>query len=73
MPRKIKWTTFFDHIFDFSMAFDKCKRALTTFTSFLFVFSYLRHSKMHVVAHDKLLWALMASELEIRILSDEEE
>jgi len=55
MPRKIKWTTFFDHIFDFSMAFDKCKRALTTFTSFLFVFSYLRHSKMHVVAHDKLL------------------
>ena len=28
MSRKIEWTTFFDYSFDFSMEFDKCKRAL---------------------------------------------
>jgi len=32
MPRKIMWIPFFDHAFDFSMAFGKFKRPLTLFS-----------------------------------------
>jgi len=34
VPRKIMGSTFFDHTFDFSMAFGKFKRPLTFLTSF---------------------------------------
>ena len=70
MPRKIEWTTFFDNDFDFSMAFDEFKRALTLFAPSLLVFSYLHHLEMHAQAYDKLLKALTASELTTRILRD---
>ena len=72
MPRKIEWTNFFDYYFNFSMTFDKFKRALTLF-AVLLVFSYLHHFHMHAKAHDKLLRALAASELMPRVLSDDEE
>ena len=67
------WNTFFDHAFDFSVAFDKFKRALTLFATGLLVFSYLNHSEMHVFAFDKLLQALTASELMPQILNNDEE
>ena len=66
------WTTFFDHAFDFSMPFDKFKRALTLFATFLLVFSSLCHFEMHAKAHDKLLIALTTSELTARVLRDKE-
>jgi len=47
------------------MAYDNNRNTLTKFVSFLFVFSYLHHSKMHAMPHDKLLRALMVFELEI--------
>jgi len=71
-PRKVMWTTFFDHAFDFSIAFDEFKRALTLFAIFLLVFSYLYHFEMHAKAHDKLLRALTVSELTARVLRDKE-
>ena len=49
------WPTFFDSAFDFSMAFDKFKRALTLFATSLLVFSYLHHFEMHALAFNKLL------------------
>ena len=55
MPRKIEQTTFFDYYFNFSMAFDKYKRAPIFFAMLFFVFSYLHHSEMHAQAHDKVL------------------
>jgi len=66
------WSTFFDHDFDFSMAFDEFKRVLTLFASSLLVFSYSHHFEMHATVHDKLLRALTASELTTRILRDKE-
>ena len=32
VPRKIMWSTFFDHNFDFSIAFDKFKRTPVSYT-----------------------------------------
>jgi len=55
VPRKIMWSTFFDHTFDFSMAFSKFKRPLTFLPSSFIVPSYLHHFEMHVVTYDKLL------------------
>jgi len=55
MPRKFGWTTFVEYDFDFSMAFDKFKRALTLFATSLLLFSYLHHFEMHAKAHDKSL------------------
>jgi len=65
MPRKIEWTTFFDYYFNFSMAFDKFKKALTLFATSLLVFYYLHHFEMHAKAHDKLLQVLTVSELKL--------
>jgi len=67
------WNTFFNHAFNFSMAFDKFKRALTLFATFLLVFSYLHHFKMHIKGHDKLLGALTTSKLTTPAVSNEEE
>ena len=39
VPRKIIWSTFFDHTFDFSMAFNEFKRPLTLFGASFLVFS----------------------------------
>jgi len=55
------------------MAFDKFKRVLTIFAMILLVFSYSHHFEMHATTHDKLLKALTTFELEIHILSDEQE
>ena len=67
------WNTFFDHAFNFSMAFEKFKWALTLFATFLLVFSYLHHFEMHVKAHDKLLGALTTFELTTPVVSNKEE
>jgi len=40
VPRKIMWSTFFDHTFLFSMVFDKFTRPLTLLASYFVVFSY---------------------------------
>jgi len=62
VPRKITWSTFFDRIFYFSMAFDEFKRPLTLFAISFVVFSYSHHSEMSAITYDKLLRALTASE-----------
>jgi len=62
VPRKTMWSIFFDHAFDFSMAFDEFKRPLTLFAPSFLVFSYSHHSKMHATTYDKLLRALTTSE-----------
>ena len=72
MPRKIEWTTFFHYYFDFSIAFGKFKTALTLVATSLLMFSYLHSFEMHAKAHDKLLQALTASELIVRVLKDKE-
>jgi len=63
MPRKILLSTFFDHAFDFSMAFGKFKRPLTLFASSLLVFSCSHHSKMYAFKFDKLVKSLTTFEL----------
>ena len=73
LPRTVMWNTFFDHAFDFSMSFNKFKRAPTLFAPSLLVFSYLHHSEMHALTFDKLLRALTASELTPRVLSEDDE
>ena len=55
------WSIFFDHTYDFSMAFDEFKRPLTLFDLSFLVFSYSHHYEMHTTTYDKLLTALMAS------------
>ena len=67
------WSTFFDHTFNFSMAFDKFKRAITFFSMILLVFYYSHHFQMRTAAFDKLLQALITSKLKIRVLRDDEE
>jgi len=62
VPRKITWSTFFDHTFDFSMAFDEFNRPLTLFAVSFVVFSYSHHFEMHTITYDKLLRTLTASE-----------
>jgi len=73
VPRKIISSTFFGHAFDFSMAFDKFKRPQTIFVTSLLVFSYLYYSEIHAMGFDKLLRALTASELKIRVLRNMKE
>jgi len=62
VPRKIMWSTFFYHTFDFSMAFDAFKQQLTSRASSSVVFSYSHHSEMHAITYNMLLQALTASE-----------
>jgi len=62
VPRKIMWSTFFYHTFDFSMAFDEFKRPLTLPVPSSLLFSYSHHSEMHATTYDKLLRALAASQ-----------
>jgi len=69
LPRKILWTTFFDHSFDFYKAYDKLKRALTFIDLILSVFSYIHFSEMHALMYHKLLQALTASKWSDLILN----
>jgi len=62
VSRKIMWSTFFDHTFDFSMAFEELKRPLTLLASSLVMFSYSHHFEMHAITYDKLLRAFTAFE-----------
>jgi len=55
-------SAFFDHTFDFFMAFDEFKRPLTLFATSLLVFHYSHHFEMHVMIYNKLLRALIVSE-----------
>jgi len=56
------WNTFFDHTFDFSMAFYEFKRPITLFAPSFLVFSYSHHFEMHTTTKDKLFGALTTSE-----------
>jgi len=51
-PRKIIWTTFFDHSFVFSKAYDTILRALTIVNISFPVFSYIHHSRMDAGVYD---------------------
>jgi len=64
---------FFDHVFDFSLAFDEFKRPPTLFASSFLVFCYSHNSHMYVVTYNKLLRALTASESRTRLLRGQEE
>ena len=72
VPGNITWSTFCDHASNFSTAFGKCKRMLTTFASFFFVFSYLHHFEIHAKAHRKFLRALTAIRVKARRLREKE-
>ena len=67
------WSTFYYHAFDFSVAFDKFKRALIIYVVFLLVLSYLYYYRMYAQAHDELLRALMTFKVETQVLSDTKE
>ena len=63
VPRKIMWTPFFDHAFDFFMALSKFKKTLTLFNLSLLMVTYSHLAQLHVLRFDKLLLALTAFEL----------
>jgi len=56
------WSTFFDHAFDFSKAFNEFKRPLALFAPSFPVFTYSHLSKMHATIYDKPLRDLTTSE-----------
>jgi len=59
--RRIMGNTFFDHGFEFSMAFDEFKRPLTLFAPSFLEFSYSHYSEVHAMIYDKLLRAVTTS------------
>jgi len=71
VPRKNMWSPFFDHTFDFSMAFDEFKRPVSLVASSFLEFSYSHNSEMHAITYDKR--ALTAFESRTELLSDMEE
>jgi len=73
VTRKVRWIHFFDHAFNFSMAFDESKRPLTLFASSFLVFPYSHNSHMRTITHHKLLRVLTAYESRTRVLKDLEE
>ena len=73
MPGKIIFLVAFNHSTGFSKAFDKFRRALTIISTFLFKCSYLHSSELQAQVFDKLLRALTASELAMRVLNAAEE
>jgi len=73
VPRKIMWSPFFGHAFEFFLPFHELKRSLTLFASSFLVFSYSRNSEMHVITYNKLLRALTSSKSRTQVLSDMEE
>jgi len=73
VPRQIMWSIFFDHAFDFSMAFGKFKKPLTFLASSSVVFSYLHNFEMNNITYDKILRALTAFKSRTQLLSYIEE
>jgi len=67
-PGKIMWNTFFDFSLDFSMAFGLLKRALTFFVIFIFMLSYSQACEPYAMVFDKLLRAMIVSDLMSRVL-----
>ena len=67
-PRKIMWTPFFTFSFDFSMVFALLMRALIFLVMFIIVLSQHYACESHAVEFDKLLRALMASDLNCWVL-----
>jgi len=63
MPLKIMLPTAFNFSTDFTKAFDKFRRALVIISAFLFKCSHSHSSEFHAQVFDKLLRALIASEL----------
>jgi len=63
--RKIMWNTFFDFSFDFSIVFDLMRRALTFFNVLILTLCHYHAYKSYAVAFDKLLRALVASNLAV--------
>ena len=63
LPRKITWSNFFHHSFDFSKVFDMFKRALTIMHIFMFKCSYLHSSELHGQVFDEPMQALTKLEL----------
>ena len=61
-------TSVFDYSSDFSKAFAMFGRALILICVFIFVCFYLNLSELHVQVFDKLIRALIASDLVARIL-----
>ena len=62
-------TPFFTFSFDFSMAFALLTRALIFLVMFIVVLSQLHACEPHAVEFDKLLRALIASDLRARVLT----
>ena len=73
MPGKIIFSIAFNHSTDFSKASDKFRRALTITPIFMLGCSYLHSSKLQAQVFHKLLLALTASELAMRVLNATEE
>ena len=63
LPRKITWTTFFSPFYDFSMGTDKVKRIPMPFGVVFIIASYLLFFELWSQEFDKLLRALMTSNL----------
>ena len=63
-PTKIMWNIFFAFAFDFSIDFALLKEARTFFTVIVFMLSYCYALKLFAKEFDKLLHALMMSDLE---------
>jgi len=69
MPRKIMLTPFFTFLFDFSMTFALLTRALIFLVMFIVMLSQHHACEPHVVEFNKLLHALTASDLRVRVLT----
>ena len=68
LPKKVMWTTFFNHSYDFSMVFAKIKRILTLFGVIFCIASYLLFFELWSQEFDKLLHALTVSDFMSRVL-----
>ena len=63
LPRKIMWSTFFNPSYDFAKAIAKFKRILILFCAILVITSYLLFFELWSHEFDRLLHALMMSDL----------
>ena len=66
--RKIMWNSFFDFSFDF-MAFGLLRGALTVFVMFIFILFYSQACEPHDAVFNKLLRALITSDLVGHVLN----
>jgi len=68
-PREIMCNTFFNFSFDFSMAFGLLRGALTVFVMFIFILFYSQACEPHDAVFNKLLRALITSDLVGHVLN----